>query len=165
MLNTCPQFSCIFFQGYALESWATIWTFSWILNVSPTYAYSKIALSIIQTVSVNVVYLLRAIRRQNVVVHRYLLTNPPTNHLTTHRLPTGLPPIIRATCVFDTKFDGFFRWPIHLSAYVEMNKKNCKNFNFCFYPSAVLIENLRIFLPILTYESTFHHTYPCLLFK
>jgi len=26
--------------------------------------------------------------------------------------------------VFDTKFDGFFGWPIPLSAYNEMNKKN-----------------------------------------
>jgi len=84
--------------------------------------------------------------------------------LTSYKLPITAA-IIRAICVFDTKFDEFFRWPIHLSAYVEMNKKNCKNFDFCFYPSAVLIENLRIFLPILTYESTFHHAYPCLLFK
>jgi hypothetical protein len=52
------------------------------------------------------------------------------------------PPIIRATCVFDTKIKGFFRWLIVLSAYVEMNKKNFKNFDFCSQVSAYLVENL-----------------------
>ncbi len=57
-------------------------------------------------------------------------------------------PIIRAICVFDTKFDEFFRWPIHLSAYVEMSKKNYKNFDFCSQLSAVLIEIRVIFVLI-----------------
>ena len=50
------------------------------------------------------------------------------------------PPIIRATCVFDTKFDGFFGWPIPLSAYKEMNKKIFEFSDFCRRVSAFLIE-------------------------
>ena len=50
--------------------------------------------------------------------------------------------------MFDTKFDEFFRWPIHLSAYVEMSKKNYKNFDFCSQLSAVLIEIRVIFVLI-----------------
>jgi len=64
--------------------------------------------------------------------------------------------IIRAICTFDTKIAGFFKGTFFISAFVEMNKKNCKNFDFCSQVSAVLIENLRIFLPILTHETTFH---------
>jgi len=60
--------------------------------------------------------------------------------------------IIRAICTFDTKIAGFFKGAFSVSVFVEMNKKNCKNFDFCSQVSAVLIENLWIFLPILTYR-------------
>ncbi len=65
------------------------------------------------------------------------------------------PPIIRAICVFDVKMDEFFREPIHLSAYVEMNKKNFKKSDFYSRVPALLVENPADILPILTSETTF----------
>jgi len=67
--------------------------------------------------------------------------------LTSYKLPITAA-IIRAICVFDTKFDEFFRWQIHLSAYVGMSKKNYKNFDFCSQLSADLIENRAVSLRI-----------------
>jgi len=40
--------------------------------------------------------------------------------------------IIRATCTFDTKIAEFLKEAFFVSAYVEMNKKNFKNSDFCF---------------------------------
>jgi len=51
------------------------------------------------------------------------------------------PPIIKATCAFDAKFDEFSRWSIHLSAYVEMNKKKFEKSDFCSRVPALLVEN------------------------
>jgi len=62
-----------------------------------------------------------------------------------YSLNTNDSSIIRATCVFDTKFDGFFGWPISLSAYKEMNKKNFEISDFCSEVPAYLVEKLRIF--------------------
>jgi hypothetical protein len=56
------------------------------------------------------------------------------------------PPIIKAICGFDAKFDEFFGWPIHLSTYVETNKKKFKNSDFCSQVSADLIEMFPYFV-------------------
>ena len=69
------------------------------------------------------------------------------------------PPIIRAICVFDVKIDEFFREPIHLNAYVEMNKKNFKKSDFYSRVPALLVENPADILPILTPKTTLQ---PCL---
>ena len=64
------------------------------------------------------------------------------------------PPIIRAICVFDVKIDEYFGEPIHLSVYVEMNKKNFEKSYFYSRVPALLVENPADILPILTPETT-----------
>jgi len=43
-------------------------------------------------------------------------------------------------CTFGTKIGGFYEDRIELSAYVEMNKKIFKNFDFCFLLIAFLAD-------------------------
>jgi len=68
-------------------------------------------------------------------------------------------PIIKATCAFDAKIDEFLVVPIHLSTYMEKNKKIFENSDFCSRVPALLVENPVDILPILTSETTLP---PCL---
>jgi len=50
------------------------------------------------------------------------------------------PSIIGRMCTFGTKIGEFYEDRIELSAYVEMNKKIFKNFDFCFLLIAFLAD-------------------------